>query len=75
MTSNAFITGIPKSDYRIRLKTSDIQIDGELDVLIEQFRLSATTQDDGFLLVYGAKEDVMAFLKEVRRKIGGDELK
>jgi len=64
-----FVSGVPKGAHWVRLKTSEVTIDEELTILLAQSELSTKTQDDGYLLIYGRKEDVKAFLKKVRQKV------
>ena len=68
-----FITGIPKGEYRIRLKLADIDACGDIAALLSEYNLSSQMQDDGYLLVYGEKENVKSLLKELRHRINPDE--
>ena len=70
-----FVAGIPKNEYWIRLNTSEIIFDKELSESLMQLNLTTKLQADGYLLIHGRKEDVKTFLKEVRQKVGGAELK
>ena len=70
MVSQTFISGIPKSEYRIRLNTMEIPIDNELSDLLVNLKLTIVPQDDGYSLIHGRKDDVKAFLNELRRKAG-----
>ncbi|MBE3145244.1 MAG: DUF2096 family protein, partial [Planctomycetes bacterium] len=63
-----FISGIPKGDYWVRIKTSELSIGDELSELLNQYNLSARPEKDSYLLVHGRKEDISSFLKEVRQK-------
>jgi hypothetical protein len=63
-----FISGIPKGDYWVRIKTSELSIGDELSELLNQHNLSARPEKDSYLLVHGRKEDISSFLKEVRQK-------
>lgn len=65
-----FVSGIPKGEYWIRIKASELTIDDELSKLLDQLHISVRPENDGYLLVYGRKEDISLFLKEVRRKVG-----
>ena len=64
----AFVSGVPRGDHWIRLKTSDVDIDGELSALLASLGLFVKNQDDGYILIHGGKDDVKTFLKAVRRK-------
>ena len=60
------VTGLPKDAYWVRVAT------GELPAQVPLGRLD---QEDGFTLLHGKREDVMAYLrqmKEIRRKGKGD---
>ena len=70
MVSQTFISGIPKGEYRIRLNTTEIPIDNELSDLLVNLKLTIVPQDDGYSLIHGRKDDVKAFLNELRRKAG-----
>jgi hypothetical protein len=65
-----FISGISKSEHWIRIKTSNIIADLELSELLKKLNLSNKLQEDGYLLVYGNKENVKTFIREVSKKIG-----
>lgn len=68
--SATYISGIPKTDHWVRLKTSEITADSELYEQIENLNLGFKPQDGGYLLIHGGKEDVKAFIKEIRQKEG-----
>jgi len=53
------VTGVPRGAYWVRVRT---------DTLPERVPLKHIAQDDGFTLLFGAKEDVIAYLNEIRRK-------
>lgn len=65
-----YITGVPKGEYFIRIKSSELAEVKGLDGLLNNYGLTANTQADGYLLIYGRKEDVSAFLKEIRQLVG-----
>jgi len=69
-----------KNGYWIRIQTSELTDLQEYaaDKPPEVFGLSAVAQKDGYTLIYGKKEDVIAYLdclKEIRRKLGKVGLK
>ena len=67
----SFVSGVPKGDYWVRIESSELApIGGELDELLAGSELTAQKQDDGFILLYGSKENVSSFLKVVRQKVG-----
>ena len=69
----AFITGVPKGDYWVRINTSEVSIGKEHEKLLAELRLQAKAQDDSYVLIHGRKDDVKIFLKEIRQKAGGEE--
>ena len=73
MVNQTFISGIPRGEYRIRLNTSEIPIDDELRGIITELGLTVIPHDDGFSLIHGGKDNVKAFLNELRRKAGEQE--
>ena len=73
MKPGGFIAGIPKGEYWVRLKAPDITIDEELAGLLVTLKLTSKPQGDGYLLIYGKKENVKDFLKKVRQKEGMHE--
>jgi hypothetical protein len=72
-TASKFVSGVPKGDYWIRIKTSELNIGGEIEEMLSRLGLFAKQNDDGYLLVHGKKENVTVFLKEVRQKVGKSE--
>lgn len=69
--ASSHASGIPKNEYWIRIQASEVKIDNDIDKWLGMFHLSARPQEDGYLLIHGAKEDVKSFLKEVRREVAG----
>jgi len=63
---SSYVSGVPKGDYPVRLKASDITIDGGIDNLIAELGLNSKPQSDGYILVYGAKEAVKALLDKIK---------
>jgi hypothetical protein len=64
-----FVAGVPKNEDWLRLDTKDIMGEKDLALLLNQFQLSNKSQDDGYLLVHGEKENLKAFVREIRKKI------
>jgi len=60
--ASKMVSGVPKGEYWIRVQSSDLIDHPE--------NLKTVAQDDGFTLIYGKKEIVIAFLKEIRGKMG-----
>ncbi|MCL1802993.1 MAG: DUF2096 domain-containing protein [Eubacteriaceae bacterium] len=70
VTASKFLQGVPKSEHWVRIKASELEGITNLNELLDRFMLTAKQQDDGFILIYGKKEVVSEFLKEVRRIAG-----
>ena len=69
-TASRFIAGIPKGEHWLRIKTTDIISDGDVNKLTQDLNLTIKPQSDGYLLVIGNQENIKTFVKEVRKKIG-----
>jgi len=65
-----FVSGVPKGEYWIRIKASDLISEGDLGELLEKLNLSSKPQRNGYLLIHGKEENVKALIKEVGEKIG-----
>ena len=68
--TSPYITGVPKGEYFIRIKQTELAEVNGLDKLLVSYGLTSDSQADGYLLIYGRKEDVSAFLKEIRQLVG-----
>ncbi|KON26678.1 hypothetical protein AC480_05300 [miscellaneous Crenarchaeota group archaeon SMTZ1-55] len=64
-----FVSGVPKGEYWIRIQLSDLIRDEEVDTLLAQRGLISEAQANGYRLIYGKKENVTAFIKEVSEKL------
>jgi hypothetical protein len=64
-----FVSGVPKNEHWIRIKTTDLIKDQDLEVLLDKFNLSSKIQKDEYLLIHGNEQNVKNFLKEVGKKI------
>lgn len=64
-----FVSGVPKGEYWIRIKLSDLLSDEEAGKLLEKRGLSSESQANGYRLIHGKKESVKAFIKDVGEKI------
>jgi len=75
--SSRFVPGIAKGEHWIRIKTSNLIADSDLAESAKKLNLSCKQQDDGYLLVYGSRENVKTLIREVSTKIrkgtSGDE--
>jgi len=68
-SATRFNSGVPRGEYWIRVKESELApVSHELDGLLDSFGLKSLPQDDGYLLLYGKKENVSSFLKDIRDK-------
>ena len=69
VSSSVFAAGLPKGVYWIRYQTAELKRIITVNELLQQHDLSTIEQDDGFTLVYGIKDQVLAFLHEIRHLI------
>jgi len=68
-TATRYNSGVPRGEYWIRVKESELApVSNELEGLLDSFMLKALPQDDGYLMLYGKKENVSSFLKDIRDK-------
>jgi len=56
--------GVPRGEYWVRIQTSTLEETGAAPAGVT----AGAAQEDGFTLVYGKKENVTAFLDEIRQK-------
>ena len=68
--ASKMVFGVPKGKHWVRVQKTELEAVKELDALIGEYTLTALMQEDGYMLVYGEKEDVCAFLKAIRQIIG-----
>jgi len=69
VSASKFVPGLPRGEYWIRVKESELSpVSHELAGLLDGFELKSLPQDDGYLLLYGKKENVTSFLKDIRDK-------
>ena len=66
-TTSRYITGVPKGSYQIRVQTEYLDTAENLDEMLAGYKLKTIPQDDDFVMIYGEKENVMNFLKEIRQ--------
>jgi hypothetical protein len=64
-----FISGVPKNEHWIRIKTSDLMKDQDRKRLLDKFNLSSKPQNDEYVLIHGKEENIRKFIKEVGKKI------
>jgi len=68
-TATKYNTGVPRGEYWIRIMESELSpFNNEIEGLLDGFDLISLPQDDGYLLIYGKKENVTSFLKDIRDK-------
>ncbi len=63
-----FIPGLPKGQHWIRVLPSDDVLKENVEELAGKLGLSCKLQKDGYLLVYGDREKVKDFVKEMAEK-------
>lgn len=63
------IPGIPRGAYWIRIQPSELIESREFKELLDRHELSERPQEDGYSLVFGKREQVSSFLKEIRQKV------
>ena len=64
-----FGSGVPRGDHWVRLQSDYMDTVEGVEQLMEGFNVSVLKQEDGYLLIHGRKENVSAFMKELREKI------
>jgi hypothetical protein len=64
------VSAVSKGEHWIRIKTSNLIADSDLNELLKKLNLSCKPQDDGYLLVYGNEENVRSLIREVSTRIG-----
>jgi len=65
-----FGSGVPKGDRWVRLQSDYLDTVEDAKEMLETFSVSVLKQEDGYLLIHGRNEDISAFLKELRQKVG-----
>lgn len=66
-----FVHGLPKTDHWVRVLTSGEILESNVEDLAGEIGLSWKKQKDGYILVYGSKEKVKAFVKKMAEKCRG----
>jgi len=67
--ASRYNSGVPRGEYWIRFMESELSpYSHELEGLFDSFGLKALPQDDGYLVIYGNKDNVTSFLKDIRDK-------
>ena len=69
-SSAGYLVGIPKGVYWIRIDEEYLKDVEDVSGLLDEYSLSFKSQDDGYMLVYGVKENVTLFLAKVRETVG-----
>ena len=64
-----FISGVPKNEHWIRIKTADLMKEQDRKRLLAKFNLSSKPQKDEYILLHGKEENIRKFIKEVGKKI------
>ncbi len=66
--ASRFVSGVPKGEYWIRIKVSDLISNRDMDELLEKFSLISKPQKNGYRLIYGNEANVKTFIKEIGKK-------
>lgn len=66
--ASRFVSGVPKDAFWMRVQVSDEMPKHAIEKLANENNLSCKFQEDGYVLVYGDKEKVKSFIKEVTEK-------
>lgn len=61
-----FVLGVPRGEYWVRILLSEGIPKENVQKSAEKIGLSYKMQEDGYILVYGAKEKVKEFVKKIR---------
>ena len=69
-----FIPGIPRGQDWLRIKTSEMVGDIDINKITQDLSLTTRPQADGFLLIYGDKENVKTFIEALRDKVSKRKL-
>ena len=67
-----FISGLPRDKYWIRIKVSR-DLSYERVKALAGNKLHVILQEDGYMLIYGDKDDVKAFIKELACSLRGND--
>jgi len=65
-----FGSGVPKGDRWVRLQLDYLNTVEDADKMLDKYAVSILEQEDGYLMIHGRNEDISAFLKELRQKVG-----
>ena len=65
-----FGSGVPKGDRWVRLQSDYLDSVEGAEKLLAGYAVSVLKQEDGYSLIHGKKEELDAFLKELRQKVG-----
>jgi len=68
--ASGFISGMPRGIHWIRLKTTELENVPALGELLDNFDLAASSQEEGWQLIRGKKDNIASFLREIRNIIG-----
>jgi len=64
-SASKFVVGVPKGVHWMRIRQSELEKLPDAD--FARYYLTALPQADGYLLLYGEKTNITAFLKEMRK--------
>jgi len=69
-----FPVGVPRDKHWIRIKLTEETPLDLIKRISEEFGLVNEIQDDGYLLIYGEKEQIKKFIKRTARQLVNDDL-
>jgi hypothetical protein len=70
-TDSRFTPGVPRDKSWMRIKISDYTPTGEVKKFVRESRLSYKMQENGYILVYGNKENIKSFVRRMAEQFRG----
>lgn len=70
-TASKFLPGMPRDTPWLRIRISDDIPQDTIETLARESGLSYASQEKGYLLVYGGKEELQSFIKKMTEKFRG----
>ena len=67
LSAPSVASGIPRGDHWIRIASDYLETIDGFDDMLERASLSSIRQEDGYMIVHGAKEAVSSLLADLRR--------
>ncbi|UCC57675.1 MAG: DUF2096 family protein [Candidatus Bathyarchaeum sp.] len=69
--ASRFIPGVPRDKNWVRIQVSEDIPPEDIKKLVEASNLSCKTQKNGYILVYGSRENIKSFVKGMAEKFRG----